>query len=126
LPLNIAFLIDSSGSIRDKLRFERQAAAKFFSSTLRPGKDKALVISFDSKAALLQDYTDNPTPDFQKRRRRSFLGAPPLYMTPYLKASVHRWRSNREDESSSFSATAWINSSHISLSKTLEGRRRAM
>ena len=45
LPLNIAFLIDSSGSIRDKLRFERQAAAKFFSSALRPGKDKAFVMS---------------------------------------------------------------------------------
>src|ERR1700741_4405258 len=26
LPLSIAFLVDSSGSIRDKLRFERQAA----------------------------------------------------------------------------------------------------
>src|SRR5690349_723356 len=37
LPLNIAFLIDSSGSVRDKLRFERQAADKFFSSALRPG-----------------------------------------------------------------------------------------
>ena len=43
LPLNIAFLIDSSGSIHDKLRFERQAAAGFFiTHPIRAGPARAV------------------------------------------------------------------------------------
>jgi VWFA-related protein len=60
LPLTIALLIDTSGSVRDRLRFEQQAAIEFFSSTLIRGKDRALVISFDSGIDLIQDYTDDP------------------------------------------------------------------
>jgi len=52
LPLTIALLVDTSGSIRDKLRFEEEAAIEFFYSTLQRGKDKALVISFDSGVEL--------------------------------------------------------------------------
>jgi Ca-activated chloride channel family protein len=59
LPLNIALVIDTSGSVRDKLRFEREAAIRFFESALRAGKDKALVMTFDTRVELLQDYTDN-------------------------------------------------------------------
>src|SRR2546427_917393 len=60
LPLTIALLVDTSGSIRDKLRFEQEAATEFFYSTLQRNKDKALVISFDSGVDLLQDFTDDP------------------------------------------------------------------
>jgi VWFA-related protein len=60
LPLNIALLVDSSGSVWDKLRFEREAAARFFSYTLRPRQDKAFVMTFDTRVGLIQDYTDNP------------------------------------------------------------------
>ena len=60
LPLTIALIVDTSGSIRDKLRFEQEAAIEFFYSTLRRGKDKALVITFDSGVDLLQDFTDDP------------------------------------------------------------------
>jgi len=60
LPLTIALLIDTSGSIRDKLRFEQEAAIEFFYSTLKKLVDKALVISFDSGVDLVQDYTDDP------------------------------------------------------------------
>src|SRR6185295_10893978 len=54
LPLTIALLVDTSGSIRDKLRFEEDAAIEFFYSTLQRGKDRACVISFDSGVDLLQ------------------------------------------------------------------------
>src|SRR5207247_4038081 len=50
LRLSLAFLIDSSGSIRDKFRFERQAAIDFFYSTLRSPGDKALLM------VLFQEY----------------------------------------------------------------------
>jgi VWFA-related protein len=60
LPVSIGLLIDTSGSVWNKLRFEREAAIKFFYSILRPGQDKAFVMAFDTKATILQDYTDNP------------------------------------------------------------------
>jgi VWFA-related protein len=59
LPLVMALLIDTSGSVRDRLHFEQNAAVKFFQSTLVPDKDRAIVIAFDSTAAVLQDYTDD-------------------------------------------------------------------
>src|SRR5437899_12401311 len=60
LPLTIALLVDTSGSIRDKLRFEQEAATEFFYSTLQRNKAKAMVISLDSGVDILQDFTDNP------------------------------------------------------------------
>jgi Ca-activated chloride channel family protein len=59
LPLRIAILIDTSNSIRDRLRFEQEAAIDFLSTTIRPNKDQAFVVGFDSEPQLLQDYTDN-------------------------------------------------------------------
>src|SRR5262249_27248252 len=60
LPLNIALLIDTSGSVRHKLRFEREAATDLFESVIRPGTDSALVIGFDTAVNLLQPFTDTP------------------------------------------------------------------
>jgi Ca-activated chloride channel family protein len=59
LPLRIGMLIDTSNSVRDRLRFEQQAAVDFLNSTLRPGKDQAFLVGFDVEPQLLQDYTDN-------------------------------------------------------------------
>ena len=46
LPLRIGILIDTSNSIRDRLRFEQEAAIDFLNTTVRPGKDLAFVVSF--------------------------------------------------------------------------------
>jgi Ca-activated chloride channel homolog len=59
LPLRIGMLIDSSNSIRDRLRFEQEAAVEFLNDALRPGKDQAFVVGFDVEPQLLQDYTDD-------------------------------------------------------------------
>ncbi len=59
LALRIGLLIDTSGSIRERLLFEQQAATDFLSDTIRRGKDQAFVVGFDSEAQLVQDYTDN-------------------------------------------------------------------
>ena len=59
LPLRIAVLIDTSNSVRDRLRFEQEAAIDFLTSTLRPVKDQAFVVGFDVEPQLLQDYTDD-------------------------------------------------------------------
>ncbi len=59
LPLRIGLLVDTSNSIRDRLRFEQEAAIDFLSSVLIPARDKAFVVGFDVESQLAQDYTDD-------------------------------------------------------------------
>src|SRR5215467_4495223 len=60
LPLSIALLVDTSGSIRDKLALEQEAATDFFYTILHKGKDRGMVISFDSGVDVQQEFTDDP------------------------------------------------------------------
>src|SRR5208337_1498138 len=52
LPLRVGLLIDSSNSIRDRFRFEQDAAVEFLHQVVRPQTDRAFVIGFDSLADL--------------------------------------------------------------------------
>jgi Ca-activated chloride channel family protein len=60
LPLRIAMLIDTSNSIRDRFKFEQEAAIEFINSVIRPREDKAMVVSFDTAAELVSDLSDSP------------------------------------------------------------------
>jgi len=60
VPLTIALLIDTSGSVKDKLEDEKRTAAEFFRSILRPDKDLALIMQFDAEVNLVQDLTSSP------------------------------------------------------------------
>ena len=84
LPLTIALLVDTSGSVRDRLKFEQEAAIEFFYSALHRGKDKALIISFDSGVELLQDFTDNPEVLANAVRKIRAGGGTSLYDAIYL------------------------------------------
>src|SRR5438477_11650600 len=84
LPLTIALLVDTSGSIRDKLQFEQRAATEFFYATLQRGKDKDLVISFDSGVDLLQDFTDDSEKLADQIRKIRAGGGTALYDAVYL------------------------------------------
>src|SRR5947209_757593 len=59
LPLTIGLLVDVSGSQRNLIEIERDAASQFFSQVLRK-KDEAFLISFGEETELLQDYTGSP------------------------------------------------------------------
>lgn len=59
LPVRIGVLIDTSSSVRDRLRFEQEAAVDFLNTTLRPGTDMAFVVAFDVEPQMVQDYTDD-------------------------------------------------------------------
>ena len=59
LPLRLAILVDTSNSIRDRFRFQQEAAIRFIDSVLRRGQDKAIVVSFDTAAELVADMTDD-------------------------------------------------------------------
>ena len=60
LPLRLAILIDTSNSVRERFKFEQQAAIDFINSTVRPRQDKAMVVSFDSSTELVADLIDDP------------------------------------------------------------------
>jgi Ca-activated chloride channel family protein len=59
LPLRLGILIDTSNSIRDRFRFQQEAATAFINSVVRRGQDKAIVVSFDTAAELVADLTDD-------------------------------------------------------------------
>lgn len=56
-PLSIVLLVDTSGSVKDKLRFEQEAASIFLEQTLRTNRDMAAIVQFDSEINLVQDFT---------------------------------------------------------------------
>jgi len=58
LPLRLAILIDTSNSIRDRFRFQQEAATNFINSVMRR-QDKAIVVSFDTAAELVADLTND-------------------------------------------------------------------
>lgn len=60
LPLRVGLLIDASSSIRDRFKFEQEAAVEFLSQIVRYKKDLAFVLGFDSVYdSIAQDFTDN-------------------------------------------------------------------
>lgn len=59
LPLRIGILVDTSNSVRERLRFEKESAIDFLNAVLRPGEDQAFLVAFDVEPQLLQDYTDD-------------------------------------------------------------------
>jgi Ca-activated chloride channel family protein len=59
VPLTIALLIDTSGSVKSRLDYEKQTAMEFFNEILRKNQDLALIIQFDSEVNLVQDFTED-------------------------------------------------------------------
>ena len=59
LPITLAVLIDTSGSMQNILGAEQDAASRFVKTVMRK-KDLALVISFDFDVNLLADFTEDP------------------------------------------------------------------
>lgn len=60
LPLRLGILIDTSNSIRDRFRFEQEAAIEFIKEVVHVPVDKALVVSFDSSTELVSDLISDP------------------------------------------------------------------
>jgi len=57
LPLRIGMLLDTSNSIRDRLKFEQDAANNFLFSVLRRSKDEAFLMTFDDEPQVIQGFT---------------------------------------------------------------------
>ena len=83
LPLTIAMLIDTSGSVAPKLKFEQEAAISFIQSVLRE-KDRALLMEFDTGVTLLQDFTGDPNKLAKEIRKLKAAGGTALYDAIYM------------------------------------------
>jgi len=59
LPLRVGLLIDASNSVRDRFKFEQEAAIEFLNQIIRPRFDKAFVIGFDTTPEVTQDFSDD-------------------------------------------------------------------
>jgi VWFA-related protein len=57
LPLRLGILIDASNSIRERFKFEQEAAITFINTAIRPSQDRAMVVAFDTSHELVTDLT---------------------------------------------------------------------
>ncbi|HUO35243.1 MAG TPA: VWA domain-containing protein [Candidatus Acidoferrum sp.] len=60
VPITLAMLMDTSGSMYRILPAEKDAAARFVREVLRK-RDEAMVMSFDTDVDLLADFTEDPS-----------------------------------------------------------------
>jgi VWFA-related protein len=80
LPLTIAMLMDVSGSVREALTAEREAAGRFFAAVLRP-TDRALLLGFSSTLVLWQDFSSSTAQlrdALEQLHALPFRGLPPI------------------------------------------------
>jgi VWFA-related protein len=86
LPLRIALLIDTSNSVRDRFEFLREAGLDFLEGFMRPGADKAAIVSFDSEATLRTDLTTEKAELVRQVRRLQAGGGTALHDAIYYAA----------------------------------------
>jgi len=60
LPLRLALLVDTSGSVVDRFSFEKRAATKFVEKMLSGSFDLAFIAGFSHEFAVTQDFTLDP------------------------------------------------------------------
>jgi len=61
LPLRLGVLIDTSNSIRDRFKFEQEAASEFVRTVMRSHQDRGLVVGFSSRPEMIMDLVDDTT-----------------------------------------------------------------
>ena len=59
LPLRIGVILDTSNSIRPRFKFEQEVAIEFLQGMLAEEQDRAFLVSFDTRAELIVDYTND-------------------------------------------------------------------
>ena len=57
LPLRLALLVDTSGSVHDRFSFEKRAAAKFVQKVLVNTSDLGFIVGFSGEPKVTQDFS---------------------------------------------------------------------
>jgi VWFA-related protein len=61
LPLRLALLVDTSGSVHDRFSFEKRAAEKFVQKVLSNPADLGFIAGFSNETTVLQDFSADQT-----------------------------------------------------------------
>ncbi len=85
IPLRLIMLFDTSSSVRNQLRFERRAAAKFFERLLRP-QDQAALFAVSTDVTIIQDFTNKIPQLTNATKLLQAKGATSLYDGVFLAA----------------------------------------
>jgi len=78
VPLRLALLFDASISIKDRIDFEKRAAARFFADVLRPG-DQAALLSISTEWRVEQALTGSAAALTEATSRLRAAGTTSLY-----------------------------------------------
>lgn len=60
LPLRLGLLVDTSGSVDNRFRYEMQAASQFVNEVVDQQHDKTFVAGFSHRMRMTQDFTNDP------------------------------------------------------------------
>jgi len=60
LPLRVALLVDTSGSVHDRFSFEKRSATHFIQKVLTNPSDLAFIVGFSTGTMVTQDFTSDP------------------------------------------------------------------
>lgn len=61
LPLRLGLVIDSSNSVKERLKFEQAAATKFLEKVVTSKDDLAFVVGVNNSVLVVQDFTSDQT-----------------------------------------------------------------
>jgi len=59
LPLRLAILIETGNTVRERFRFQQDAAINFIETAVRHGRDKAMLMSFDTSPEVVAPLSDD-------------------------------------------------------------------
>jgi len=59
LPLRLAILIETGNTVRERFRFQQDAAVNFIETAVRHGRDKAMLMSFDTSSEVVAPLSDD-------------------------------------------------------------------
>ncbi len=82
-PLRLVVLFDTSVSVKPKIKFQQQAATKFFKSVLRP-VDQAALLSFNHDVVIEKGFTSDTEALADAARSLKAKGSTALYDAIYL------------------------------------------
>jgi len=128
LPLELGLLIDASNSVRDRFKFEQEAAVEFLNQTIRRSYDTAFVIGFDVTPEVTQDFTDNTEALSSGVRMLRPGGGTALYDALYFACRDKLMRSQRNTpvrKSIILLSDGDDNQSHVTREEAIEMAQRA-
>src|SRR5262249_39011591 len=88
LPLRIGMVLDTSNSIRERLKFEQDAAIDFIFNALRRDRDQAFLMTFDDGPQIIKKFTGDSGELRDTILKQRAGGGTALYDAVYMASQV--------------------------------------